>query len=389
MEVFFNSTPLSNASITDDCDYTLSALEIQQSMYNPYRSMQWIMVIAVPLILICGVGGNMAFLLVLYRVPQMRNDTNFYLGNLAIADVSYLVIAGTRYLIAYGRSPVMFLSFPFYTNIGCALPTYLVNTSYFASVWLVTLVAAERYLAICRPMRHMVIRAGKRRAVKLVILAWLSAGIMAAFAAPFGPGLTICVRRQHVDDVILVFTSCAATCRWCGLLLQAIDCVQFNVAFWLNLFLYSRIILTLNSRPSVIDYSSSSVKYKTSPAASSATMATTTTMMKRHVIPKRSSSDIKMYQDRNQVARMLVVNVLVFFLCLFPFSVVYNLTELLAAWSGGDYSFLLTQEQSRWMSWVGKLTALINSAVNPFIYSMCNRRYRMAFQKGIRCCRNS
>ena len=73
----------------------------------------------------------LAFLFVLYRVEEMQTLTNFYLANLAIADLGNLISSGVHYVSQYINSPTMGLQ-----NVwGCVFTSLSGYWSYFASIF--------------------------------------------------------------------------------------------------------------------------------------------------------------------------------------------------------------------------------------------------------------
>ena len=84
---------------------------------------------------------------------------------------------------------------------------------------------------------------------------------------------------------------------------------------------------------------------------------------------------------RNQVARMLITNNVVFFLLHGPYHVM-NVIDISEEHLGYD---LINSYASDVMFWVGRVAAVANSAVNPIIYNVTNPRYRQAFTKCFWC----
>ena len=72
---------------------------------------------------------------------------------------------------------------------------------------------------------------------------------------------------------------------------------------------------------------------------------------------------------------MLGVNSAIFFMCLFPFKIIY--IEGLVIHYGGPEFF--SYEVYKSVAWIGRILTLINSAINPIVYSITNPRYREAF----------
>lgn len=339
------------------CHTNFTFDDAQKHMYT--RANLMFVVVGVPTVLTIGVLGNAGFLVVLYRVKHMRSITNFYLANLSIADLCLLVMSALQYFWTYSHSPLD-VNFVFASTFGCAVPNFLVYLCYFASVWLVTLVATERYMAICYPLQHHIIT-GTRRSFRLVSIAWGVAFAMTCFAAPYGNPEIVCIdwpdEGAYANMPVRV-PVCRGTCDWCDKTLYAIDPIQFVFAFLINSCMYGRIVMILSKRSALIDDEN-----KNSSSLAAVTSA-------------RVQAD-----NRDQVARMLIINTVVFFVCLMP----YCITNLNSFVKEVNNTGFLTIEESNILSWISKLTTLLNSAGNPYLYSATNKRYRKAFMQAFRC----
>ncbi|XP_072033012.1 thyrotropin-releasing hormone receptor-like [Amphiura filiformis] len=342
---------------TLNCETLLNFEEAKPYMYTTANRI--FVTVGVPIVLVVGIVGNVGFLIVLFRIKHMRNITNFYLANLSIADSCLLLMGALQYLWTYIHSPLD-VNFVFATTLGCAVPNFLVYFCYFASVLLVTLIATERYLAICHPLEHHTIT-GKRRSFRLISVTWGIAVLMTGFAAPYGNPEIVCVdwpAEEPYIDYPMIVPVCRGTCDWCNRALYAIDPAQFIVAFLANTCMYGRIVTILSKRSIIADQNGSS---------SSATVRASRLMA----------------ENRDQVARMLVVNTVVFFVCLMPYCIT-NLDSLLTE-STQDSQGFLSRKEKQILSWIAKLTTLLNSAANPYLYSVTNKRYRDAFLQAFTC----
>ena len=336
------------------CERNLTIEETQNHTYTFANRM--FVTVGIPIVLTLGLLGNIGFLIVIYRIKSMRNATNYYLANLAVADLCLLVMTAIQYFWTYTHSPLD-VNFAFETTFGCALPNFIVYFCYFASVWLVTLVAAERYLAICYPLRHHTIT-GSSRSFRLLAIAWCLSLIMTVFASPYGNPEIVCMHWPN-DGIYAQYPAqisvCRGICAWCDKALYVIDPAQFIFALIITTCMYGRIVAIL-SRRTIADNGS----YNSAATSAGRIMA----------------------ENRNQVARMLIINTVVFFVCLMPYCIT-NLDSLYKEITGSypphkSYGFL-SLPQKQVLSWISKLTTQINSAANPYLYSATNRRYRKAF----------
>ena len=313
--------------------------------------------VGMPLAAAFGIINNLAFLFVLYRVKRMRTTTNFYLGNLAVSDAGFLLTSCTRHVWTYlALAPVEFGT-AWWSGFGCSAPYFITYVPMYNSVFLVTIVTAERYFAICHPMTHKRLD-GRGRAVKLVLISWMLSIAFATFEANPASVETTCLQfpkdshQSQVAGHLLALRKCIVYCGWCWNATYFVDTIQFIFAFVASLVMYLKIVKTLSMRDSVT-------------GGSSDDLATRESMMKA----------------RNAVARMLAVNSVVFFVCLFPFKItnVYDIVLILGGPELMSYEAILS------LGWVGRILTLINASINPFIYGVTNARYRIAFYEAITC----
>ena len=100
-----------------------------------------------PIVCAIGIVGIIITIMVLSR-KSMVTSTNCYLISLAVADLGFLIILSTKFfeILIKGEH---FIKFDIYfTYAQIFLHTFLL-----ASVWLTVMLATERYIAICHPLR--------------------------------------------------------------------------------------------------------------------------------------------------------------------------------------------------------------------------------------------
>ena len=314
-----------------------------------YTALSWaFVVIFVPLVAVIGISSNVAFIFVVHRVKFMRNVTNIYLVNLAIADCSLLLAAFTQYIGDYINSPDYDLRFSFYTSFGCSMPNFLIYLCYYASLWTVTLVSVERYLAICHTFWHRIV-SNMNRARRLIIAVWLIAFVFASLSTPYTPVVICAVSANDTTFITSKFIYCEFSCDWCASALYLTDLIQFLVAMLLNSIMYVLIFYHLNKSTS-------------------------------EALGEDTSQNQRSVQTRNAVAKMLIANGILFFICLFPFSLL-NMENIAERFGSTVFSKTLVI----YSSWIGRVLFLLNSVSNPFVYNATNRRYRQAFQQAFRC----
>ena len=277
----------------------------------------------------------------------MKTVTNFYLVNLAIADIVLLLAASFQYLWSYTHScDGLYFGFTFDSPGGCAIPNLFIYLCYFASVFLITLVTTERYLAICHTMRF---RISRKRAIMLNCGAWMLALGLACFAIPFFVVKMACATwppEEECRNYPYQIPECSHGCKWCVKVVFYADFIQYLISVPLITFMTISMVRKL-----------------------------------RHSLNMKSSiRSSKSTQARKNLVRMLQINASIFFLCSTPFQIM-NANSIAETFK----SDFLSYPQTYFISWFGRVAMLINSAVNPLIYSVVNPTYRKAFQRA--CCR--
>ena len=318
---------------------------VDEQAFAKYSSASWAFVVVfVPLIATFGVVCNLAFMFVVYRVKSMRNITNIYLVNLAIADLSLLLVAVWQYIGDYVVSPVYDLQFSFSSTFSCFMPNFLIYLCYYASLWTVTIVSIERYLATCHPFWHRRVNT-KSRAIHSLIAVWLVSLLFAGFAI-LRYSITICVISSD-QEIIKSIPYCESYCIWCKLALYITDVLQFLIALIINIVMYILIVIKLLK--------------KTLPSDDTVT---------NHVTAAHRKT-------RNAAAKMIIITGAVFFICLFPFTLV-NIDLVMRR-----FEYDLFNAHYNNIAWTGRVLFLVNSAVNSLIYNATNPRYRSAFRSAL------
>lgn len=113
----------------------------------------WTPVIAVIYLVIClgGLIGNGLVIGVVLRAVRVKSVTDVYIANLAVADLCFLV--GLPFLAS-----TMLLRRWIFGSVMCRLFYMLTSINWFTSVFTLAAMSADRYLAVCHPVRAIACR---------------------------------------------------------------------------------------------------------------------------------------------------------------------------------------------------------------------------------------
>ncbi|ROT63718.1 hypothetical protein C7M84_018379 [Penaeus vannamei] len=91
--------------------------------------------------------GNLLVVLVMVLHRRMRSHTNFFLTNLAVADLCVAVFC------IYQNFAMYVIQDWYFGEFLCLMYQFVNQLSYTASVIILVVVSGERYLAIVEPLR--------------------------------------------------------------------------------------------------------------------------------------------------------------------------------------------------------------------------------------------
>ena len=145
-----------------------------------------------------GIAGNVLSLVVLGRDQTIRRTTGFLLQMLAVADAAYLVsclFSGTlnAAIMLKDWLPVAVRRGSPYISTYC---NPIANITWTASVWMVVVLTADRYIAICRPL-HAAHYSTLPRLRRVVAVLWVLA---VAYGLPrFFEGEMVEIKTGHIS----------------------------------------------------------------------------------------------------------------------------------------------------------------------------------------------
>ncbi len=299
-----------------------------------------------PCIIFLGIFSNILFIWTVLRAPSLHTCMYAFLACLACTDIGLLFSQGILNIPDVFVSPVRHANFDKY-KIPFFMFAWLCYTSSFGFV---TLVSLERYLAICHPIRHHLLK-GLKRTLKLICLIFLvtiAATVMTMqYILRYTSACVLWPNDPEYLNFPRIIQLSVLNCQDNGIPIQLGDIFAtcFTILATLsNYFMYTRVLQEL---------------------------------MKR----KRSTTlptSAELEKSIRQTSIMVIVNGSVFCLCSMVVSV-YGLTNIL-------YTVFNLIEDIHCVLFkpVGFTFILLNASVNPMIYFTVNQRYRNAFMTSIR-----
>ncbi|KAK2919267.1 somatostatin-like receptor F_48D10.1 isoform X1 [Channa argus] len=266
-----------------------------------------------------GLTGNTLAIYVVLRYAKMKTVTNIYILNLAVADELYII--GLPFLTTQNV-----LSYWPFGSLLCRLVMTADSMNQFTSIFCLTVMSIDRYLAVVHPIRSTKWR--HPRVAKVVSAA--------VWAVSFVVVLPVVI----FSDVQDTFNSCnmiwpEPTHVWSTAFILYTATVGFFGPLLIICLCYLLII----------------IKVKSSGA--------------RAGFPKRRRSERK-------VTRMVVVIVVVFVLCWLPFFIInmVNLVVIIpeSSVTAGIYFFAV-------------ILSYANSCANPLLYGFLSDNFKQSFRK--------
>lgn len=318
-----------------------------KSEIGPRTHDLWIAVpvtILYSIILVAGILGNLLVCIVIIRNTSMHTATNYYLFNLAVSDLIYLLF-GLPYevILFWHQYPYLFGA------TFCWLSRLIKDTCTFVSVLTIVAFSIERFLAICYPL-HVYVMCGFKRAVRIIIIVWVISIICAmpfglytgihylTFPKDFGPKLKESALCRMVESPPIPVWELSAI-------------LFYVVPLILLLVFYTRIVIEIQNR--LKDSSALGVRHGS------------------------SSSHTKRTKSRRAVIKMLAVVVITFFICWSPFHVQHVLSPYLV--QVVDYETAIILNTVLFM--MSGILYYTSCTINPIIYNVMSNRYRTAFRE--------
>uniref|UniRef100_A0A0K0EAR8 G_PROTEIN_RECEP_F1_2 domain-containing protein n=2 Tax=Strongyloides stercoralis TaxID=6248 RepID=A0A0K0EAR8_STRER len=328
-------------------EFYIKFIEPFESQKKLEKYIMYCVVILFSFIIIIGFFGNLCVIIIASR-KKMVNSTNTLIIGLAYSDLMFLIFCVPITAITY-ISQIWIL--PIWT---CKLVYYLQHTSAYSSVWTLTLMACDRYLAVCFPIWSISIRNSKNAFLALIIT--YSIILISQIHVASGHGI------YHYN---FIFEN-RSTCGMEKIAYGTASLIETRVYYFsFNIFGYL-IPLTITC---ILYFYMLRRLWKHS-----------TRHFSRRFL-KRKNGIIKInyesFKARKKATKLILMVVILWAICWLPFNIVLML-------SGVVYPNTITQLWGKFATicTVGaQILAYANSCLNPILYALISESYKKGFIK--------
>lgn len=292
-------------------------------------AVQVVLILAYSAIILFGVIGNCLVIYVVYKFKNLRTVTNFFIVNLAVADllVNMLCLPFTLVYTLYDEWK--------FGQVMCFLLPCAQGMSVHVSTITMNIIALDRHRSI---VYHMETKMSKDMCAVIILITWAVSGLLASPLAIFreyltldlSPGESIQVCTEKWPD-----SSMNGSIYSVSMLL-----VQYGLPLAINSFAYIRIWNKLKNRMAC-----------------------------------GSRSD--RHQRRQKTTKMLLTMVVVFAVSWLPFHAFQLAVDI--------DSSVLYMKDFKLLFTVFHIVAMCSTFVNPILYGWMNKNYRGAFLSVCKC----
>ncbi|XP_052037183.1 olfactory receptor 8K1-like [Apodemus sylvaticus] len=165
--------------------------------------------------------GNLGMIILTHLDSKLHTPMYFFLRHLSITDLGYSTVIGPKMMVNF----VMHQNIISYT--GCAVQLAFFEIFIITELFILSAMAYDRYVAICKPLLYVIIMAGKVRwglvlvpylysifvslllTVKLFTLSFCGSNVISYFYCDCVPLISLlCSDTHELELIILIFSGC-------------------------------------------------------------------------------------------------------------------------------------------------------------------------------------
>ncbi|KAF4078380.1 hypothetical protein AMELA_G00198620 [Ameiurus melas] len=312
---------MNNASVLPSANFT------NQFAQPPWRVALWSL--AYICVVLVAVFGNLVVIWIIVAHKRMRTVTNYFLLNLAVSDASMAAL----------NTPVNFVYAAhgdwYFGDAYCKFHNFFPVAAVFASIYSMTAIAVDRYMAIIHPLKPRF----SATLTRVVIACVWGAAVVLAFPPSFYSNTTAIRNRT------LCYVAWPSLHNYALMYHIIVALLVYLLPLMVMAFTYSVVGVTLWGGG----------------------------------MPGNSSDNyLEQLQAKRKVVKMMIVVVVTFALCWLPYHVYFIITGLYA--NIRKWKFI--QQVYLAVLWL----AMSSTLYNPIIYCCLNSRFRAGFKQAFRWC---
>ncbi|XP_064091247.1 neuropeptide CCHamide-1 receptor-like [Macrobrachium nipponense] len=315
--------------------------------YLPYnlRPETYLVPVLFAIIFLTGVIGNGALIFMFLKHPKLWSAPNIHLVSLAAGDLLMVLLA-----VPFTSMVYTVPSYPFGEAV-CRASEFAKDLSLGITVFTLTALSADRYLAIVRPVSTHVSGHARKIAIGLAIGIWVLSAILAAPAAIFSQVPVLFTPRG--DE----FYICTPFPKQLGELYPKIHTIVRVTLYYLLPLSLIGFFYVMMARHLLV-----SARHLPGEGAGAA------------------AGQQRQIQARRKVAKMVLAFVIIFAICFLPINI-YILWWHFCPSSQDDYNVY-------WHSFriVGFCLSFINSCINPIALYCVSGTFRKYYNRHVLCC---
>ncbi|NXW84697.1 NK1R protein, partial [Alopecoenas beccarii] len=300
-----------------------------QFVQPPWQVALW--AVAYALIVVVSVVGNVVVMWIILAHKRMRTVTNYFLVNLAFAEASmsaFNTVVNFTYAVHNEW---------YYGLFYCKFHNFFPIAAVFASIYSMTAIALDRYMAIIHPLQPRL----SATATKVVIgVIWVLAFLLASPQGYYSvteelPGRLVCLVEwpEHSENVY------GKTYHFC-----------------MTILIYFLPLLVIGCAYTVVGI----------------------TLWASEIPGDSSDRYHEQVSAKRKVVKMMIIVVCTFALCWLPYHIYFTLQYFNPEW----YLQKFIQQVYLAVMWL----AMSSTMYNPIIYCCLNDRFRVGFKHAFRWC---
>ncbi|KAM9368568.1 substance-P receptor [Phaethornis superciliosus] len=300
-----------------------------QFVQPPWQVALW--AVAYALIVVVSVVGNVVVMWIILAHKRMRTVTNYFLVNLAFAEASmsaFNTVVNFTYAIHNEW---------YYGMLYCKFHNFFPIAAVFASIYSMTAIALDRYMAIIHPLQPRL----SATATKVVIgVIWLLAFLLA-----FPQGYYSVLEKLPGRQVCLV--------EWPE---HSTNVYGKTYHFCMTILIYFLPLLVIGCAYTVVGI----------------------TLWASEIPGDSSDRYHEQVSAKRKVVKMMIIVVCTFALCWLPYHIYFTLQYFNPEW----YLQKFIQQVYLAIMWL----AMSSTMYNPIIYCCLNDRFRVGFKHAFQWC---